>query len=86
MKKQTPEKLLWLAFSGDFEVDVSVRLDRVRGRLKGLAETGLEWSGWEVYLPIVLPAGADRDKTLDCIVAQLEHVAELIDPEGPTYG
>ena len=80
-----PGKPLWLSFSGDYEVDVSVKLEGVRSRLKGLAETGLEWRSGEVYLPIDLPAGADRDKTLDAIVTQLERIAELIDPEGPTY-
>ena len=83
--KQMPEKPLWLSFSGDFEVDVSVKLEGVRSKLKGLAETRLEWRSGEVYLPIVLPAGADRDKTLDAIVTQLERIGELIDPEGPTY-
>ena len=35
---------------------------------------------------LILPVGADHDKTLDSIVTQLERIAELIDPEGPTYG
>ena len=76
--KRMPEKPLWLSFSGDYEVDVSVTLEGVRSRLKGLAETGLEWRNGNVYLPIVLPAGADRDKTLDAIITQLERIAELI--------
>ena len=84
--KQMPEKPLWLSFSGDYEVDISVKLEDVRSRLKGLAETGLEWRSGDVYLPIDLPVGADHDKTLDSIVTQLERIAELTDPEGPTYG
>ena len=72
-------------FFGDFEVDKSVKLEDVRSRLKGLAETGLEWRSTEVYLPIILPTGADHDETLNAMVSQLELVAELIDPEGPTY-
>ncbi|MCY3939232.1 MAG: hypothetical protein OXG22_12860 [Chloroflexi bacterium] len=36
-------------------------------------------------MPIDLPAGADRNATLDAIVAQLECIANLIDPSGPTY-
>ena len=83
--KQMPGRPLWLSFSGGFEVDVTVKLEEVRSRLKGLAEKGLAWRSGEVYFPIVLPAGADRDKTLDAIVTQLECIAELIDPEGPTY-
>ena len=83
--KQMPGKPLWVSFSGDYEVDTSVKLEDVRSRLKGLAETGLEWRSGDVYLPIALPVGADRDKTLDSIVTQLERIAELIDPEGPTY-
>ena len=83
--KQMPGKPLWLLFSGDYEVDVRVKLEVVRSRLKGVVETGLEWRSEEVYLPIDLPAGADRDKTLESIVTQLEYIAELIDPVGPTY-
>ena len=83
--KQMPEKPLWLCFSGDFGVDVGVKLERVRSKLKGWAETGLEWRSGEVYLSIVLPAGADREKTLNAIVAHLVRIAERIDPEGPTY-
>lgn len=79
-KERMPDKPLWLSFSGD-----SVELEGVRSKLKDLAETGLEWRSKEVYLPIVLPAGADRDKTLDSIVAQLESIAKQIDPKGPTY-
>ena len=80
-----PGKPLWLSLSGEFEVDVGVKLERVRSKLKGQAETGLERRSGEVYLHIDLPAGADRDKTLNAIVDQLECMAELIDPEGPTY-
>ena len=83
--KKMPGKPLWLLFSGDWVVDVSVTLEEVRSSLKSMAETGLEWRSHQVCLPIVLPEGADRDNTLDAIVAQLERIAELIDPEGPTY-
>ena len=79
-KERMPDKLLWLSFSGD-----SVELEEARSKLKNLAETGLDWRIKEVYLPIVLSAGADRDKTLDSIVAQLECIAKRIDPQGPTY-
>ena len=84
--KEMAGKPLWLSFTGDYEVDVSVKLEEVRSRLKGMAETGLEWRGGAVNLPIDLPAGADREKTLSAIVTRLECIAELIGPEGPTYG
>ncbi len=83
--KQMPDRPLWLSFSGDYEIDVTVKLEEVRSRLKDEAETGLEWRSGEIYLPIDLPPGADRDKTLAAMVAELERIAELIDPEGPTY-
>ena len=81
--KRMPGKPLWLSFYGD-EVDVSVKLEEVRSRLKDMT-TGLEWRSGEVCLPIVLPEGADRDNAQDAIVAQLERIAEIIDPQGPTY-
>ena len=84
-KKRMPDKPLWLSFLRDNGVDITVKLEEVRSKLKGLVETGLDWRSKEVYLPIVLPAGADLDKTLDCIVAQLESIAKRIDPKGPTY-
>ena len=83
--KQMPGHPLWLSFMGGFEVDVDVNLEEVRDRLRGRAETGLEWRSGEVCLPIILPAGADRRQTLDAIVTQLEEISTLIDPEGPTY-
>lgn len=83
--RQMPDKPLWLSFSGDYGVDITVKLEEVRNRLKDVAKTGLEWHSGDVYLPIVLPSGADRDKTLDSIVAQLECIAQQIDPKGPTY-
>ena len=83
--KQWEGTPLWLSFSGDWGADVSEKLEDVRSRLKGMAETGIEWRSGAVNLPIDLPAGADREKTLDAIVTQLERIAELIDPEGPTY-
>ena len=48
-------------------------------------ETGLEWRSGEVYMPIVLPRATDRQATLDAIVAELERIARIIDPNGPTY-
>ena len=83
--KQLPDKPLWLCFSGDYDVDISVNLEEVRSRLKGMAEPVLKWRSGQVHLPIVLAAGADSDKTLNAIVGQLECIARLIDAKGPTY-
>lgn len=84
-KERMPDKPLWLSFSDAYGFDAGVKSEEVRSRLKDLAETGLEWRSREVYLSIVLPSGADRDKTLDSIVAQMESIAQRIDPRGPTY-
>ncbi len=77
--KQMPGKPLWLFF-GDDTADAAVKFEKVFGRLKDLAETGIE-SGGGLYLPIAMPAGADRAQTLDAIVSQLGRIADLIDPE-----
>ena len=85
-EKEMSGKRLWLHFYKDSAVETSVKLEEVRNRLEGCLDTRLSWRrDDEVYLPIELPPGADRDKTLDAIVTQLECVAKLIDTEGPTY-
>ena len=85
-EKEIPGKRLWLQFFDDRAVDARVKLEEVRSRLEGWLDTRLSWRrDDEVYLPIELPPGADHDQTLDSIVAQLERIAKLIDPEGPTY-
>ena len=81
--KQKPDKLLWLTFYT--YPDTPVSMDTVRSRLGGLAEPGSGWRSGQVCVPIALPTGADRDATLDAIVAELERIAKLIDPDGPTY-
>ncbi len=79
-------KPLWLHFYEEGALRIKVNLEQVRSRLEGRLETKLTWrSDDEVYLPVELPRGADREKTLNAIVAQLERIARLIDPEGPTY-
>ena len=81
--KKMPDKPLWLSFYVDRAASVSVQ--EVRRSLGSLAEPGLKWHWGQVSVPIILPAGADRDATLDAISTELEHIAELIDPNGPTY-
>ena len=79
--KQTQESSLWLSFSGE---NAGVGLEAVRSRLAGLTDTNVPWLGG-ACLPIVLPAAADRQTTLNAIVAELERIARIIDPDGPTY-
>lgn len=82
--KRMPDKPLWLWFHGESDPQASVSAETVRGSLGGLAES-LEWLGEDVCVPIALPLGTGADETLEAIVAELERVAKLIDPDGPTY-
>ena len=75
---------LWLHFWSDYDPGRSVDMDEVRAKLGKLAESGLEWPPKDFCVPIDLPAGADRKATLQAIVAELERIAKLIDPNGPT--
>ena len=81
--KQMPDKPLWLWFWP--ERDAQVNEEVVRTRLGALAEPGLGWLREKVCVPIALPDGADREATLEAMVAQLTCIAKLIDPNGPTY-
>ena len=81
--KQVPDKPLWLWFYGDPTGSVSV--EEVRSTLGSEAGPGLESCPGDVCVPITLPEGADRRATLEAIVAELERIAEIIDPRGPTY-
>ena len=81
--KQMPDNLLWLWFWRDRVATVGV--EEVRSRLGRLAEPGLEWLREEVCVPIALPVAADREATLEAMVAQLTCIAKRIDPDGPTY-
>ena len=78
-----PEKPVWLAFYND--PNAAVIRETVRSRLGDLAEPGFVWGSDYTCVPIVLPAGADTGATLDAIVAEMERIAKLIDPDGPTY-
>ena len=82
--KRMPDRPLWLWFYG--EPTDSVSVEEVRSALGSKAEPGLESYPGDVCVPIVLPEGADRGATLEAIVAELECIAETIDPDGPTYG
>ena len=81
--RQMPDRPLWLWFFGDPTDRVSV--EEVRSTLGSRAEPGLASCPGDVCVPIILPEGADRRSTLEAIVAELECIAELVDPDGPTY-
>ena len=83
--RQMPEQPLWLQVTGGSEDGVCVKLEEARSRLKDWDGPRLAWRSDEVYLPIDLPAGTDRESTLNAIVTQLERIAKLIDPDGLTY-
>lgn len=79
-------KPLWLGFwSRSKDRRKLVSFDKVREKLGDLSEPGLEWLPEHVCVPIDLPAGADRKATVHAIVAELERIAKIIDPDGPTY-
>ena len=83
--KQAPEKVLWLVFS-DYQADpVRVKLEEVRSRLAGIAENSHPWGDEGIALSIDLPTAMTTKQLLDHVVVQLEHIAGLVDPEGPTY-
>ena len=81
--KRMPDKPLWLWFYGDPADSVST--GEIRRVLESKAEPGLEWYPGDVCVPVLVPVAADREATLEAIVAELEHIAQLIDPDGPTY-
>ena len=81
--KMMPDKPLWLWLYG--EPDDRVGMEEVRSTLGTKARSGLEWRPGNVCLPVALPDAADSEATLDAIVRELERIAKLIDPNGPTY-
>lgn len=83
-QKQRPEKSFWLWFWN--EEDAKLSVEDVERLLDQAGEADLEWRGTEVLLPIVLPADADGQMTVNTIVAELERIARILDPDGPTYG
>ena len=81
--KQMPGKPLWLKFYPDPTASVSV--EEVRSRLGSLVEPRFPWGSGNTCVPIALPTVADTDAAPDAIVAEVERIAKLIDPDGPTY-
>ena len=78
-----PDIPLWLSFHGEPRDEVG--LDEVRNRLRDLDIHYLKWWSREICVSVELPAGGDCEATLNAIVIQLECIARLIDPDGPTY-
>ena len=81
--KQAPDRPLWLCFYGDTTAGLSV--EEIRSTLGSEAGPGLESCPGDVCVPIDLPVAADRRVTLEAMVAEIERIAEIIDPHGPTY-
>ncbi len=83
--KETPDKPLWLRFGNFVNTPPTTSTEQVRSILEGSDEPGWKMHGSQISLSINLPAGADHDATLGAIVDQMERIAQLIDPNGPTY-
>ena len=82
-KKQRPDRSLWLCFWNEPNAKLSV--DDAASLLDQAGESELERRGTEAFLPMVVPAGTYGQTTVDGIVAELERIACILDPEGPTY-
>ena len=81
--KRMPDKRIWLWFYGGPADGVDT--GTIRRILDSEAEPGLTWYPGDVCVPVLVPIAADRETVLEVVVAQLERIAELIDPDGPTY-
>ena len=80
---QMPDKPLWLSF---YSSTSQVGLDETRSRLGDVEDLqSFEWIPNQICLSVDLPVGADQEATLAAAVSRLEHIAKLIDPQGPTY-
>ena len=82
-RKEMPDKPLILSFQGDQSHRVS--LDEVRRRLGDEGQPGLGRRKNEVWVPIALPSGADLPPDRLAVAEEIERIARLIDPDGPTY-
>ena len=82
-EKQRPDRSHWLWFWDERNARLAV--EDVARLLDQAGEAEWEWRGTDVFLPMVTPAGTDSQATVDTIVAELERIARLLDPDGSTY-
>ncbi|MYD37159.1 MAG: hypothetical protein F4X20_09215 [Dehalococcoidia bacterium] len=76
---------LWLTIQPT-NADQPVSRDTVVDKLGNLVKSKTQWHNWMTHcVAIPLPSGADREATLSATVTELERIAEIIDPDGPTY-
>ena len=82
--KQTPDKPLLLAFFDRPNDTMSV--EDVRAKLGDEIELQPKIADWlPIRVRIVLRTGTDPYAKRDALVTELERIARLIDPNGPTY-
>ena len=82
--KQRPGRPLLLAFFD--RPDDTLSVEEVRTTLGDAIESPPETRGWlSTCVPIVLPTGTDPYAKRDALLTELERIAKLIDPDGPTY-
>ncbi|MDE0100982.1 MAG: hypothetical protein OXN91_09220 [Chloroflexota bacterium] len=81
-EERRPDRSLWLWFWHEENATLSV--EDVARVMDQAGESGLERRGTELFLPVVLAADADGQATIDAIVAELERIARLLDPDSPT--
>ena len=81
-EEQRPDRSLWLWFWHEENAKLSV--EDVERLLDQAGELRLERRGKELFLPVVLPGDADGPATVDTIVAELERIGRLLDPDSPT--
>ena len=82
--KQTPDKPLLLAFFD--RTDDPVGVEEVRTKLGDEIESRPKIAGWvSPRVPIILPSRTDPFAKRDALVSELERIAKIIDPDGPTY-
>lgn len=81
--KEKPGRPVWLRFHRDPAAIVDV--DAVHTSLVDAGEQDLTHRNRDILLPISLPEATDHQTTLEAVVADVERIARIIDPTGPTY-
>ena len=78
-EERRPDRSIWLWFWR--EEDAKLSVEDVARLLNQAGEAEWEWRGPEVFLPIVLPEDANAPATVDTLVAELDRIARLLDPD-----